>query len=77
MAATTRALHAFEKTAQAPDICRDRCVNGDGGDVPEQEKQEHEGAVEQGFRMLSAYTTSAGDRMEGLTEADRSATIIF
>ena len=57
MAATTRALHAFEKTAQ--------------------EKQENEGAVEQGFRMLSAYTTSAGDRMEGLTEADRSATIIF
>jgi len=63
VAAATRALHVFEKTEQAPDIFLDRHVNDDWGDVPKQEKQEKEVAVEQGVRILSAYTTSAGDRI--------------
>jgi len=33
--------------------------------------------LEQGFRILSAYTTNAGDRIWVLTEADRSATILM
>jgi len=49
-------------------------VNGDWGEVPEEDKQENEFSVEHGFRILSAYTTSAGDRIWILTEADRSAT---
>jgi hypothetical protein len=45
--------------------------------VPDADKQENEVSVEQGFRILSAYTTSAGDRLWVLTEADRSATILM
>jgi len=45
--------------------------------VPDADKQENELAVEQGFRILSAYTTSAGDKIWILTEADRSATILM
>jgi hypothetical protein len=75
--ATPGALRAFEKAEQAPDVFLDRHVNGDWGDVPEEDKQENEVSVEQGFRILSAYTTSAGDRIWVLTEADRSATILL
>jgi hypothetical protein len=75
--ATPGALRALEKAEQAPDVFLDRHVNGDWGDVPEEDKQENEVSVEQGFRILSAYTTSAGDRIWVLTEADRSATIIL
>jgi hypothetical protein len=41
------------------------------------EKAEQLPAVEQGLRILSAYTTSAGDKIWILTEADRSATILM
>jgi hypothetical protein len=75
--ATPGALRALEKAEQAPDVFLDRHVNGDWGDVPEEDKQENEVSVEQGFRILSAYTTSAGDRIWVLTEADRSATILL
>ena len=52
-------------------------VNGDWGEVPDADKQENELSVEQGFRVLSAYTTSAGDHIWVLTEADRSATTLL
>ena len=75
--ATPGALSALEKAEQAPDVFLDRHVNGDWGEVPDADKQENERSVEQGFRILSAYTTSAGDKLWILTEADRSATILM
>jgi hypothetical protein len=75
--ATPGALRALEKAEQAPDAFLDRHVNGDWGDVPDADKQENELSVEQGFRILSAYTTSAGDKIWILTEADRSATTMM
>jgi hypothetical protein len=75
--ATPGALSALEKAEQLPAEFLDRHVNGDWWDVPEADKQENELSVEQGFRMLSAYTTSAGDQIWILTEADRSATTIL
>ena len=72
--ATPGALSALEKAEQLPAEFLDRHVNGDWGEVPDADKQENEVSVEQGFRILSAYTTSAGDRIWVLTEADRSAT---
>jgi len=75
--ATPGALRALEKAEQAPDVFLDRHVNGDWGDVPEVDKQENAVSVEQGFRILSAYTTSAGDRLWVLTDADRSVTTIL
>ena len=75
--ATSGALSALQKAEQLPAEFLDRHVNGDWGEVPEADKQENEVAVEQGFRILSAYTTSAGDQIWILTEADRSATTIM
>ncbi len=75
--ATPGALRALEKAEQLPAEFLDRHVNGDWGDVPEDDKQENEFSVEHGFRILSAYTTSAGDRIWIITEADRSATTIL
>jgi hypothetical protein len=39
--------------------------------------QENEFSVERRLRILSAYTTSAGERIWIITEADRSATTIL
>ena len=75
--ATPGALRALEKAEQAPTVFLDRHANGDWGDVPDEDKRENEFSVEHGFRILSAYTTSAGDRIWVLTEADRSATTIL
>jgi len=75
--ATPGALNALEKAEQLPAEFLDRHVNGDWGEVPDADKQENERAVEQGLRILSAYTTSAGDKLWILTEADRSATILM
>jgi len=75
--ATPGALSALEKAEQLPAEFLDRHVNGDWGDVPDADKQENEASVEQGFRILSAYTTSAGDRIWVLTDADRSVTTIL
>ena len=75
--ATPGAFRALEKAEQLPAEFLDRHVNGDWGEVPEADKQENELSVEHGFRILSAYTTSAGDPIWILTEADRSATTIM
>jgi hypothetical protein len=75
--ATPGALRVLEKAEQLPAEFLDRHVNGDWGEVPDADKQENEFSVEQGFRILTTYTTSAGDRIWVLTEADRSATIIL
>jgi hypothetical protein len=75
--ATPGALAALEKAEQLPAEFLDRHVNGDWGEVPDADKQENELSIEQGFRILSAYTTSAGDKLWILTEADRSATILM
>jgi len=75
--ATPGALQALEKAEQLPAEFLDRHVNGDWGEVPDADKQENELSVEQGFRVLSAYTTSTGDHIWVLTEADRSATTLL
>jgi hypothetical protein len=75
--ATPGALSALQKAEQLPAAFLDRHVNGDWGEVPDADKQENELSVERGFRILSAYTTSAGDKIWILTEADRSATTIL
>lgn len=72
--ATPGALRALQKAEQEPHEFLDRHVNGDWGEVAEEDKKENEFSVQHGFRVLSAYTTSAGDRIWLLTEADRSTT---
>jgi hypothetical protein len=72
-------MHRFEQgSRQTPAyVFLDRHVNGDWGEVPEEDKQENEFSVQHGFRILSAYTTSAGEKIWIITEADRSATTML
>ena len=75
--ATPGALRALEKAEQLPVAFLDRHVNGDWGDVPDEDKQENEFSIEPVFRLLSAYTTSAGEKIWIIIEADRSATTML
>ena len=54
-----------------------RHLEGDWGDISPEDAGENELSLEQGFRLLSAYTLPGGDRIWIITEADRSATTIL
>jgi hypothetical protein len=51
--------------------------SGDWGDVPPEDIKENELSLQHGFRLLSAYHTSVGDKLWVITEADRSSTCIL
>jgi hypothetical protein len=74
---TQGAVDALEAAGQEPQEFLDRHVRGDWGEVPDADKQENDLSLQHGFRILSAYTTSAGERIWVLTEADRSATTML
>jgi hypothetical protein len=74
---TPGAVQALEAAGQRPEEFVDRHAHGDWGDVPEADKHENDFSLTYGFRILSSYTTSAGERIWVLTEADRSATTIL
>jgi len=48
-----------------------------GGEVPPVDIKENELSLQQGFRLLSAYRTNAGEKLWVITEADRSSTCIL
>ena len=50
---------------------------GDWGDVPEEDRQENELALQQGFRLLSAYSSAQGVKFWIITESDRSSTTVL
>ena len=75
--ATPGALAALEKAGQQPGDFLARHVSGDWGEVPPEDVEENELSLKQGFRLLSAYRTNAGDRIWVITEADRSSTCIL
>ena len=54
-----------------------RHMNGDWGDLPDEDKAENEYSLEHGFRIFSTYTTAAGEKLWVITEADRSATTLL
>jgi len=54
-----------------------RHVQGDWGDVCEEDKQANDAAVQDGERILSAYVAGSGTRFWVITEAARSATTVL
>jgi hypothetical protein len=54
-----------------------RHISGDWGDVPAEDAQANEDALQTGARLLSAYTLSSGVKVWVITEADRSSTTIM
>jgi hypothetical protein len=75
--ATPGALAAIEKSGQQPGDFLARHVSGDWGEVHPEDVKENEFSLKHGFRLLSAYHTSAGDKLWVITEADRSSTCIL
>ena len=54
-----------------------RHLNGDWGDVCEEDKAANNRALRDGDRLLSAYRAPDGTKFWIITEADRSATTIL
>jgi len=75
--ATPAALEAVQRVGQNPLDFLTRHVNADWGEVCEEDRRENEFALQHGFRLLSVYTTQAGEKLWLITEADRSATTLL
>jgi hypothetical protein len=75
--ATQGALHALQDASQEPGEFLKRHARGDWGEVCAEDKVLNDRAVVQGTRLLSAYTSSKGERFWIITEADRSVTTIL
>ena len=75
--ATPGALEALLNAGVMPAVFLRRHVTGDWGDVDDDNRNENERSLAQGFRLLSAYTLHTGVRVWIITEADRSSTCIL
>jgi hypothetical protein len=77
LVATRGALAALEEAGQTPleFVRRHQC--GDFGEVCAADKRENQLSIKRGYRILSAYRTSADVRLWLITEADRSATTLL
>jgi hypothetical protein len=75
--ATPGALTALQKAGQQPQEFLARHLQGDWGDLCEEDRQENALSLERGFRLLSRYNTSAGEALYVITEADRSVTTLL
>jgi hypothetical protein len=75
--ATPGALAAFERAKQPPTCFLDRHAIGDWGELEPTDVAENKYSLIHGFRLLSSYTTEAGEKIWIITEADRSATTLL
>jgi hypothetical protein len=75
--ATPGALTALEKAGQNAMDFLSRHATGDWGEVSEEDRKENQYSLQHGFRLLSSYQTSAGDRVWVITERDRTHTTIL
>jgi hypothetical protein len=80
--ATPGALEALRKAGQSASAFLQRHVQGDWGDLCEEDREANEQALLDGSRILSAYRTSIGERLWIITEAvddsgNRAATTIL
>jgi hypothetical protein len=77
LVATPGALAALQKTGQSAMDFLSRHVRGDWGKLPKGDREENHLSLEKGFRLLSSYRTTAGDKLWVITEADRSVTTLL
>ena len=74
---TPGAQEALEIAGQTPIQFLRRHMSADWGEVSEDDAQENELSLRDGFRVLSAYRTVKSQKIWIITEADRSATTIL
>ena len=75
--ATPGALKALEEAGERPATLLRRHITGDWGEVCEDDRQENEASLINGWRLLSAYTLGTGPKLWIITEADRSSTTLL
>lgn len=75
--ATPGAMAAFEEAGENPAPYLSRHLTGDWGDLDEFDKLQNESALENDYRILSAYHLKSGTRIWIITEADRSSTCLL
>ena len=75
--ATPGVLEAFTASGESPLDFLKRHLAGDWGELSENDARENELSLQHGWRLLSAYTLSNGERVWIITEADRSSTCIL
>lgn len=74
---TPGAQEALQEAGQAPHEFLLRHEAGDWGELCEDDRKENELSLQHGFRLLSAYYTSKGQKIWIITEWDRSTTTIL
>ncbi len=74
---TQGVLQAHVEAQKPPDELVNRHQTGDWGDLCDEDKQENELSVENGFRIFSAYRLNTGVKIWIITEWDRSVTTIL
>jgi hypothetical protein len=74
---TPGARDAVKKAGQSPYEFLYRHMDGDWGELDAQDVSENNYALKHGLRLLSSYTTKAGDKLWVITEADRSVTTLL
>jgi hypothetical protein len=75
--ATPGALRVLEEANQNAFEFLAKHQAGDWGELCEEDKDENEFSVLNGFRILSAYRTRNDVKIWVITEADRSATTVL
>ena len=74
---TPGALAALERANQSPAFFLARHAGGDWGELDPTDIAENEYSLTHGFRLLSSYTTAAGEKLWIISEGDRSATTLL
>lgn len=74
---TPAALSAFERSGDEPATYLGRHSRGDWGEVDAHDWAANDRALQDGCRLLSAYSLKDGTRIWIITEADRAATTIL
>ena len=75
--ATPGALVALRTAGQTPDEFLRRHHRCDWGELDAEDTARNDAALQEGTRLLSAYTLRSGERLWIITEADRSVTTIL
>jgi hypothetical protein len=73
--ATTNATEVLSSLDMLKGIMRHEM--GDWGEICEEDRQENELSLVEGFRLMSVYRTANGTKFWIITEADRSVTTVL
>jgi len=75
--ATPGALSVLQRAGQSAQEFLARHAVGDWGDLDAHDRRAKALALREGFRLVSAYRTTAGECLWLITEADRSVTTLL